>query len=214
MEDDYVIGGGGRFVGVFDGHGGSKVSLYLRQNLWPHLQTLLSPVTTKTGDSATLIKTSETSEVLSISSPQQSPRDILTADAFATKLQAAFKKIDADVQAIRHWSYQGSTAVCVYLLPDPQGGDELKIVSGNVGDSRAVLSRGQIAVDLTNDHKVSVFFRGRLFINPSFHHVIPSLFLPNRPLTLLTMRVDFRSQMTLLKNRELNRLEVQSDGMA
>jgi serine/threonine protein phosphatase PrpC len=34
MEDEYMIADGGRFVAVFDGHGGNGVSRYLKQNLY------------------------------------------------------------------------------------------------------------------------------------------------------------------------------------
>jgi serine/threonine protein phosphatase PrpC len=33
MEDEYVIGNKSNFFGVFDGHGGKKVSAYLRQHI-------------------------------------------------------------------------------------------------------------------------------------------------------------------------------------
>ena len=101
MEDDYVVGGGGRFVGVFDGHGGAKVSLYLRQNLYPFLQTLLPPP----------------SSAAAGSDEGGGEEDRLSNIVDA--LKKSFDKIDRDVQAIRHWSYQGSTAVAVYLLNDP-----------------------------------------------------------------------------------------------
>ena len=34
MEDEFFVAPGSRLVGVFDGHGGSKVSEYLRDNLY------------------------------------------------------------------------------------------------------------------------------------------------------------------------------------
>lgn len=46
---------------------------------------------------------------------------------------------------------QGSTACCVAITTDDH---EVKsFVTANVGDSRAVLARNGIAVDLTMDHK-------------------------------------------------------------
>lgn len=58
---------------------------------------------------------------------------------------------------MRHWSYMGSTAVVVVVHADetPQakaangGKAKTSIISANVGDSRAVLSRRGRAVDLT-----------------------------------------------------------------
>jgi serine/threonine protein phosphatase PrpC len=72
-----------------------------------------------------------------------------TVDA-AEALRSAFEKVDREVQRISHWSFQGSTAVAILLHPS---GNETFILAANVGDSRAVLSRGGMAVDLTRDHK-------------------------------------------------------------
>ncbi len=58
---------------------------------------------------------------------------------------------------VRHWAYMGSTAVVVVLHSDETpaaraangGKARMSIISANVGDSRAVLSRRGKAVDLT-----------------------------------------------------------------
>jgi protein phosphatase 1L len=61
-------------------------------------------------------------------------------------LRTALQQIDEKVLQIRHWSYQGSTAVVLYYTP--QG-----LLVANVGDSRAVLSHQTRALPLTRDHK-------------------------------------------------------------
>ena len=72
-------------------------------------------------------------------------------------LKSAFEKIDNEVQRISHWSFQGSTAVAVLVCELPLSITEHKtktmLVSANVGDSRAVLSRAGEAIALTKDHK-------------------------------------------------------------
>ena len=42
MEDEFIVSPGSRFCGVFDGHGGSKVSQYLRDNLYSKFSSKLS----------------------------------------------------------------------------------------------------------------------------------------------------------------------------
>ena len=84
-------------------------------------------------------------------------------DACRDSLKFAFQKIDTQVQKISHWSFQGSTAVAILLIEIPpqmnaDGNDEINtpntvLLSANVGDSRAVLSRAGRAIPLTTDHK-------------------------------------------------------------
>jgi len=64
-----------------------------------------------------------------------------------TALTAALHKVDAEVQRISHWSFQGSTAVAAWILPDRT------LLVANIGDSRAILSRNDTAMELTQDHK-------------------------------------------------------------
>lgn len=66
-------------------------------------------------------------------------------------LCAALFKVDREVNRISHWSFQGSTAVAVWIHSESK--DERTVVAANVGDSRAVLSRNGSAIDLTCDHK-------------------------------------------------------------
>ncbi|CAM9532733.1 unnamed protein product, partial [Phaeothamnion confervicola] len=121
MEDEYLLSTDGNFAAVYDGHGGASVSKYLRQNLYAQVFQAHLP----------------TDEVCS-------------QDAAVEALRAAFKRVDDEVLQVRHWSYQGSTAVAMVLHRDGQG--RRSIITANVGDSRAVLSRRGRAVDLTQVH--------------------------------------------------------------
>jgi len=128
MEDDFFISKDGSFSGVYDGHGGAAVSKYLRQNLNAQFLTALPDEdTTKLSD-----------------------------EVVAEALTQAFRVVDDAVLKVRHWSYMGSTAVAVVIHAQGQGeGQPAKrtLISANVGDSRAVLSRRGKAMDLTEDHK-------------------------------------------------------------
>jgi hypothetical protein len=41
-----------------------------------------------------------------------------TLDDYATALESALDKIDKEILRISHWSFQGSTAVVVWILQD------------------------------------------------------------------------------------------------
>lgn len=62
-------------------------------------------------------------------------------------LSSALHKVDTEVQHVSHWSFQGSTAVAAWILP------EQTLIVANIGDSRAVLSHNDTSVELTQDHK-------------------------------------------------------------
>lgn len=126
MEDTYCIHDQGRFVGVFDGHGGAGVSTYLSSSIYEKVERHL--------------------ERFSSSPSSPSIKEITKS------LSSAFNEIEDEVLQKDDFQYQGSTAVAVYVHEDPRTG-ERTIISANVGDSRAVLSRGSVAVTLTRDHK-------------------------------------------------------------
>jgi len=129
MEDEYFIGDNGRFVGVFDGHGGGGVSSYLREQLHAAFQKYLRVIDTT---------------ITSCPSP--------TIGNCIAALRAAFNEVDTKVLLDDDLKDQGSTAVCCILHEDVETGKKT-LLSANVGDSRAVLSRNQEAIDLTEDHK-------------------------------------------------------------
>ena len=153
MEDEYYIDRDGNFAAVFDGHGGSAVSRYLRQNLYANYQAALS-------------KTASASAV------SEDHSDASSSMIVAAALQAALEKVDSEVGSISHWSFQGSTALAMVVVYDDDdendgnySGDDdssnggsrsnssRSIVVANVGDSRAILCRSGQALDLTTDHK-------------------------------------------------------------
>ena len=96
------------FYGLFDGHGGDKVSNFVSKNLLKNIKS----------DNWNL--------------------DIKNAIA------NGFAKTDE--QLGDYAKSQGSTAVTAFIK-------DKKIITAHVGDSRAVLCRGEIAVPLTVDHK-------------------------------------------------------------
>lgn len=86
-----------------------------------------------------------------------------TVQDYEDAMRSALEKIDREVQRIVHWSYQGSTAVAAWIheekshstdgnssVPSPP---QHTIITANVGDSRAILSRNASAINLTRDHK-------------------------------------------------------------
>lgn len=188
MEDEYFVSNDGDFAAVFDGHGGPSVSRYLRKNLYANVQAFLPLVVlekqeesvpsddntgvavgtsqekprseedkTERGDSS--IETNNPSS--SISSPRR-PRSP-TVDDYANALASALDKVDSEILKISHWSFQGSTAIVIWLHEEQEErsmGDESgssakrrTILAANIGDSRAVLSRDNKAWDLSRDHK-------------------------------------------------------------
>jgi len=183
MEDEYYVSNDGDFVSVFDGHGGPAVSRYLRKNLYANVQAFL-PLTVfekpcgrsfvdnesdvdSTKDTLkadedinnNLIQDNLSSSSLSSSGRQRNP----TLDDYVYALESALEKVDSEILKISHWSFQGSTAIVIWLHEEQgeraQNDDnefpttQRTIVVANIGDSRAVLCRDNKAWDLSRDHK-------------------------------------------------------------
>jgi len=125
MEDMYCVHDGGRFAGVFDGHGGAMVSRYTSDTIYDKIK-----------------------KYLAVESEAAHP----SIGALVKSISSAFDELDDEVLSVDDYQYQGSTAVAVYVHED-EVTKERTIVSANVGDSRAVLARGSRAVSLTRDHK-------------------------------------------------------------
>jgi len=125
MEDEYFIGDGGRFVAIFDGHGGGGVSSYLREHMHSAFQKYLNVVLRK--------------------------GQLPTISNRMAALKAAFNEVDTKVLLDDDLKNQGSTAVCCVFQKDGSGNN--CVLTANVGDSRAVLARKGQAIDLTVDHK-------------------------------------------------------------
>jgi serine/threonine protein phosphatase PrpC len=159
MEDEYFVEQNGRFAAVFDGHGGGSVSKYLRQNLYANFQAALPQSASKKYSAAIDITNQNdvnTKRVEESTMAQQYSNS--QSSIVASALETAFDKVDNEVGSISHWSFQGSTALAIAIHENIHGNDDdtastRYIVAANVGDSRAILSRGRTAVDLTKDHK-------------------------------------------------------------
>lgn len=185
MEDEYYVSNDGDFAAVFDGHGGPAVSRYLRKNLYANVQAFLplavvekqgdrsfatdvdeASGTTKksqrdeeTGDDATESDLSSSTPSITSSRRQRSP----TVDDYANALESALEKVDSEILKISHWSFQGSTAIVIWLHEDHEDwrinddehskSTQRTILAANIGDSRAVLCRDDKAWDLSRDHK-------------------------------------------------------------
>jgi len=187
MEDEYYVSNDGDFAAVFDGHGGPAVSRYLRKNLYANVQAYLPlAVLEKQGDRSFVdnesdvgntkdnLQAEEDADDTSIqtdlsSSPspsipssrrQRSP----TVDDYANALESALEKVDSEILKISHWSFQGSTAIVIWLHEDndewtsanddnASPSTQRTILAANIGDSRAVLCRDDKAWDLSRDHK-------------------------------------------------------------
>lgn len=160
MEDEFFLSLDADFAGVFDGHGGQAVSRYLRQNLYANLQASL-PVLALSSPSPSALNKTATAEKDEEFELQASKRVLPTVDDYEKAMRAALDKVDREVQRISHWSYQGSTAVAVWIheekaeeqSEDGEQSTRRTILAANVGDSRAVLCRNNTAWDLTRDHK-------------------------------------------------------------
>jgi serine/threonine protein phosphatase PrpC len=158
---------------VFDGHGGAKVSKYIKQTLYSNFLRSLPESKSDWNDSV-----------------------------IYSGLGNAVKKVDFEVSKVKNWNRQGSTLSAVYINKiraksrdseeDDDGGvintddsidnsdtvkhrtshthtsnmiesqrkneeseveNDYSILTVNVGDSRIVLARGRKAIDLTCDHK-------------------------------------------------------------
>eukprot|EP00521_Asterionellopsis_glacialis_P009221 CAMPEP_0195288292 /NCGR_PEP_ID=MMETSP0707-20130614/5015_1 /TAXON_ID=33640 /ORGANISM="Asterionellopsis glacialis, Strain CCMP134" /LENGTH=489 /DNA_ID=CAMNT_0040348143 /DNA_START=292 /DNA_END=1761 /DNA_ORIENTATION=+ len=171
MEDEHYISQSGEFAAVFDGHGGQAVSRYLRQNLYANLQVVLPSVTRDSSRNVTCkgetIQEDDQNGCQGTEDGNHDERSTVTAKTSASPptlndyeqaLKQALDKVDGEVQRISHWSYQGSTAVAVWVHEEKRESassdpPRRTILAANVGDSRAVLSRAGAAMDLTRDHK-------------------------------------------------------------
>lgn len=148
MEDEYFVAEGGRFVAVFDGHGGGGVSQFLKRHLYEEVCRHLKK---KHWEEVGLVDDKQASSGLTTKSQTTATLSSPSVFSHAAALKAAFSQVDSDVLSDDTLGYQGSTAVAVVVHEGEDG--HRTLLSANVGDSRAILSRRGRAVDLTRDHK-------------------------------------------------------------
>lgn len=168
MEDEFVVVNGGRLSAVYDGHGGGGVSQYLRDRLHVIIteQLKLQEKCQKSNSkglglkrffgSKKLVQAQEDGSTDDGTDSTQNKFDLsnvgsLPISAVETALKDSFDQADKEILHNSEYEYQGSTAV-VTLLHEANDGTRT-LLSANVGDSRAILSRKGSAVDLTRDHK-------------------------------------------------------------
>lgn len=113
------------YYAIFDGHGGEECAEFLRDNYHYYLRKAL-------------IDEIESEDFDNVS------------DAVHKSFKKSWATTDAKFKEIlkERANKCGATAVIVLILSD-------RMFCANVGDARAVLSRGGKAVDLSNDHKVN-----------------------------------------------------------
>ena len=148
MEDEYCIDNGGRFVAIFDGHGGGGVSTFLREKLYDKITKHL---TAQNGDYESTNSEVDPTNPAVRSSPVILPSSS-PISAVVNSIRAAFTEVGDEVLEMDNFQYQGSTALAVWLHEDLQS-NRRTLVSANLGDSRAILSRNGQAIDMTRDHK-------------------------------------------------------------
>jgi serine/threonine protein phosphatase PrpC len=136
MEDAYTVANGGHFIAVYDGHGGADVSSMLRDRVHNLYREALPKrhleETEKMGRSSNYLP---------------------TVQSHIAAIRGALNRVERDVLKLDDLEYQGSTAVVVIVHQDDDG--ERTLLSANIGDSRAILSREGKAIELTKDHKPS-----------------------------------------------------------
>lgn len=134
MEDTYKIENGGRFVAVFDGHGGAEVSTVLQERLHElYMEELAKKHWEQQNDFGVERK------------------EIPSKSSHIAALQRGLEQVEDAIMKLDDLVYQGSTAVCVVLHVAKDG--KRTLLTANVGDSRAILCRDGKAVDMTRDHK-------------------------------------------------------------
>jgi serine/threonine protein phosphatase PrpC len=181
MEDEYYVADGGRFAAVFDGHGGAGVAQYLKGRLYPYVTHHLllkhweesdedyadrgeGQGAAAGGDAARAPRRDdaeppegggdgggESGDAASTPSAAVQVHQRPSLSSRVGALRAAFEQVEREVIGDDSLEFQGSTAVAVVVHESDDG--HRTLLSANVGDSRAVLSRGGRAVDLTRDHK-------------------------------------------------------------
>lgn len=160
MEDEYFVADEGHFAAVFDGHGGNGVSSVLKDRLYDKITTFIKNGSGSSIPAPTSEQTrkkywdddelEEDCDDDSITNGQST--DTGSIAQYVQAIRESITEVDHEVLADDSLENQGSTAVAVLVHEDPDS-NQRTILSANVGDSRAILSRRRKAIDLTRDHK-------------------------------------------------------------
>lgn len=119
------------------GHAGAEVSKFARLNAFSHFEKLLNSISNSNNS-------------------DDKKKMTLSSDEVAKILTQSLLNLDQEISKIPQFHTQGATACVVYLHSENQGnqkGEDVSIITANIGDSRAVLSRNRIPFDLSQDHK-------------------------------------------------------------
>lgn len=125
--DGGAVGDPALLLAVFDGHGGAGASSLAAREL----PSLVDAAPERALGGATAMLRARTAERAMRSVVGELERRVVAAAS----------------------PYEGTTAVLAAVVPPDGDGDEWRVVTANVGDSRAVLARGARGVALTVDHK-------------------------------------------------------------
>ena len=145
MEDAKVVKNGGHFVAVFDGHGGSEVSSRLRDRLYEFYTSALPQRHMEDQERRKVMR--RASKKKKKTKKKDDGPSFPSIRSHTAAMRSAIRKIEREVLREDDLEFQGSTCVAVLVHTAEDGSRTL--LSANVGDSRAVLSRGGKAVDLT-----------------------------------------------------------------
>lgn len=139
--------------GIFDGHGGSAVSLCVSEEL---PDQVVAAASTDEGDAAAGDIAEDgglAGRALKAALPAMDAILREAGDGQPGFLPSAGGPIPSDVKNL--FALTGSTAVVALLecTESPEVGRPVRVVVANCGDSRAILCRGGVALPLTEDHK-------------------------------------------------------------
>jgi len=134
MEDTYKVENGGRFLAVFDGHGGAEVSSILQERLYDlYCESLAKKHWEEQNEFGA------------------NRKSIPSKSSHIAAMQRGLEQVEDAILKLDELVYQGSTAVSVVLHVAQSG--KRTLLTANVGDSRAILCRKGKAIDMTRDHK-------------------------------------------------------------
>ena len=155
MEDEFFVSLDGDFAACFDGHGGPAVSKYLRKNLYANVQAvlpLIAPATTTATTTTASLSTvrldladsnrttnmersSQTTTSAELHRSLAATPLVPTPQDYEAALETALEKVDREVQRISHWSYQGSTAVVIWIHEDRRLNNSNNTPVGHQGET-------------------------------------------------------------------------------